>query len=75
MVEVNVWVVVHEDGEYTIHGSADEVTHPDGMASRVVKVTVNVPAPKPVELVATVADEVGTGDLQFAWTTHRGGPR
>jgi hypothetical protein len=68
---VEVWVCVDEDGSYVAHTDKDaleeryeeEVGRTSGAATRVVKVTLNVPTPKPVELAATVSAEPETGEL------------
>ncbi|MBP3959591.1 hypothetical protein J8F10_30470 [Gemmata sp. G18] len=65
-VEVEVWVIVDEDGNYEVSREADELVGQAGKASRMVKITVNVPTPKPVELVATVAAEIDAGELKVA---------
>jgi len=66
MVEVEVWVMIDQGGEYEVAKEADELQAPAGMASRLVKVTVSVPTPKAVELVATVADEPAAAELAVA---------
>ena len=70
---VEVWVLVGEDGQYSAHTDADCLRErfdeecPDaGLATRVVKITVNVPTPAAVELVATVAEEPAAGELKLA---------
>lgn len=73
LVECEVWVMVGEDGQYTCHTDPDllrerfdEECAEAGLVTRVVKLTVKVPAPKPVELVATVAEEPATGEVVTA---------
>jgi len=66
MVEAEIWVMVDEDGNYTVADTRDNLEAPAGLATRVLKLTVNVPKPRPVELVATIADEPATGELVAA---------
>ncbi|AMV29267.1 hypothetical protein VT84_33035 [Gemmata sp. SH-PL17] len=66
MVEVEVWVLVDEQGEYVVSKDAGDLQADVGLASRMVKITVNVPMPKAVELVATVAEEPGAAELKVA---------
>jgi hypothetical protein len=66
LIEVEVWVMVDENGDYEVSKDADDLQPAAGLAARMVKVTVNVPTPKPVELVATVAAEPATGELKAA---------
>lgn len=66
MVEVEVWVLVDEDGDYAANVDRDELEVPTGLATRFVKITVHVPKPRPVELVATVADEPSAAELKVA---------
>lgn len=73
-VQVEVWVMVDEDGSYMAHEDRDalaerykdEMSDDPTIARRMVKVTLNVPKPAPVELVATVAEEPATGELRVA---------
>lgn len=65
LVNVEVWVLVDEDGTYLCHEDReqlserykDEQTDDATTARRMVKVTLQVPKPRPVEVVATVAEE------------------
>jgi hypothetical protein len=66
MVEVTVWVLVDENGDVAVSQDADELQAEPGLATRLVKVTLNVPKPKPVELVATVEAEPETAELKVA---------
>ncbi|MBP3959440.1 hypothetical protein J8F10_29705 [Gemmata sp. G18] len=66
LIQVEVWVLVDENGDYEVSKDADELQPAAGLASRMVKITVNVPTPKPVELVATVAAEPDAGELRVA---------
>lgn len=68
MAEIEVWVVVDEDGNYaagvTEDDSAtkyrDEVGEPDGSCGyRRVKLTVTVPLPEVIEVAVTVPDTEG----------------
>ncbi len=66
MVEVVVWVLVDENGDIAVDQDAENLQADPGLATRMVKVTVHVPKPKPVELVATVADEPDAAELKVA---------
>lgn len=67
MVEVEVWVLVDENGGYEVADSADNLGQPEaGVATRVVKVKLHVPKPRPVELEATIAGEPEAGELKVA---------
>ena len=66
MIEVELWVLVDEDGEYEVSKDADDLQAGAGLASRMVKVTVRVPTPKAVELVAMVGAESAAGELKVA---------
>lgn len=67
MVEVVVWVVVDENGEAAADCDRDNLeAASEALATRLVKITVKVPRPKPVELVATVAEEAECGELRVA---------
>lgn len=63
-IDAEVWVMVGEDGQYTAHTDPDQLNERfddecdgAGNARRVVKITVRVPLPAPVEVVATVSAE------------------
>lgn len=66
MVQVEVWVLVDEDGDYEVSKDASDLQPGAGLASRMVKVTLNVSKPRPVELQATVSEEPTTGELKVA---------
>ncbi|MBP3954001.1 hypothetical protein J8F10_01645 [Gemmata sp. G18] len=66
LVEVEVWVLVDSNGDYEVSKDSEELQPAAGLSSRMVKVTINVPTPKPVELVATVAAEPDAGELKVA---------
>ena len=62
MCEVEVWVVVNEDGDYVVgkdQETVDEGFRDDigGSAQRTIKVTLQVPYPVVHELAGTVSDE------------------
>jgi hypothetical protein len=72
MLELEVWVVVDENGDYVVANSqADaalryaEDVNGDG-AQRQFRIVLNVPAPRPVELVADVPAESDAGTLRVA---------
>ena len=69
---VEVWILVDENGDYVCCVNRDELKNKhdedvggldDGLATRIVKVSLAVPTPKPVELSATVAEEPAAGEL------------
>jgi hypothetical protein len=69
-VEAEVYVMIGEDGQYTCHTDPDALAErfadecaDAGLATRVVKVTLRIPMPRPVELVGTVAAEPEGGEL------------
>lgn len=63
-VECEIWVCVDEADNYTVATEPEGLEQPDaGVCSRIVKLTVKVPRPKPVELLAVVADEPTTGEV------------
>lgn len=72
-VDVEVWVMIGEDGQYTAHTDEsalrerfDEECPDAGLVTRVVRITVKVPKPKPVELEATIAAEPDNAELKVA---------
>lgn len=70
MVEVEVWVVVDQDGDYSVSKDgeieageqyeSDYVPLAEATVRR-VKITVMVPRPKVVEITATLGEESGVG--------------
>jgi len=73
MVQVEVWVLVDQDGDYVVGKDNESLAElyddqvggdRDTLSLRRVKITLNVPKPKPVELTATVAEEPAAGELQ-----------
>lgn len=65
MVKCEMWLQVDEDGDWSVGPELGDLDVPVG-ASRLVKVTVNVPTPKTVELEATVAAEPSVAELKVA---------
>ena len=69
MLEVEVWVKVDANGDYAVGTDADNtqtayadtIGTDDGTPCRMVKVTLRIPAPKPVEIECTVPDMVNEG--------------
>jgi hypothetical protein len=61
--EIEVWVMVNENGEYEVGCDEDEVGERysdninDNLARRAVKVILTVPMPKPVTMRGTVPAE------------------
>lgn len=75
MCEVEVWVLVDENGDAVADVNPehlrDEYEADVGdlepqMARRVVKITVRIPKPRPVELVAVIGDEPQTAEVVLA---------
>ena len=67
MVDVTVWIVVNENGEAAADCDRDNLSAGDAaLATRMVCVTVRVPKPKPVQLVATVDAESEAAELRVA---------
>lgn len=75
MQEVEVWIMVNDQGEYVAHTDADGLTERYGEeigdiaeagGLRRVKVTVNVPLPEPFELTGAVKVEEECGTLKVA---------
>lgn len=72
MVDIEVWVLVDEGGDYQVGATADDVAEryqsevgaDDATAKRLVKVVLKVPLPKPVELVGEVPAEAEGGELR-----------
>jgi hypothetical protein len=64
LVEVELWVMVDEDGEFEVSKDAGELQANAGQASRLVRITVSVPKPKAVELSAVIAEEPTVGELK-----------
>ena len=70
MLEVEVWVVVDANGDYAVAKDAesantafDEDIGRGEACTRMVKITLTVPVPKPVELVGIVPEEANAGTL------------
>jgi hypothetical protein len=72
---VEVWVLVDGDGDYVIAKDRESLaekyeeeftTLNSEVTTRFIKLTVQVPTPKPVELSAVVAEELATGGLKAA---------
>ncbi|MBP3956479.1 hypothetical protein J8F10_14455 [Gemmata sp. G18] len=66
LIDIEVWVMVNGDGEFEVSKDAEELQAPAGQASRLVKITVKVPLPQPVELEAEIGAEPETGELKLA---------
>lgn len=66
MVEVELWVLVDENGDYEVSKDASELQAGAGLASRMVKVKLNIPTPAAVELEAEIAEEPAAGELKVA---------
>ena len=66
-VQVEIWVMVSESGEYEVSKDSADLQPGPGEVSRMVKVTLTVPLPRPVELVGAVpAESVEGGELRVA---------
>ena len=74
MCQVEVWVVVDENGDYSAGASEEqasenyesEIGGGDTYSKRRIKIKLSVPKPRPLELSATVPDESHEGTLVVA---------
>lgn len=66
MTEVELWVMVDEDGEYEVSKDREDLQPTAGQASRLLRVAIKVPTPQPVELEAEIAEEPAAGELKVA---------
>jgi hypothetical protein len=57
MTEVEIWVMVDENGEYEVAKEAGDLQAEAGVATRMVRVTIKVPTPQPVEVEVEVSEE------------------
>jgi len=70
--EVELWVAMNEDGGYSVSTDESEVLNDliqaqGGNAARVVKVTLQMTAPRVDEVAGEVPDDAGTvGELKTA---------
>lgn len=73
--QVEVWVMVDADGDYVVAKDREALaekyeeeftTLNSEVTTRFIKLTVQVPTPKPIELTAVVADEPAAGELKAA---------
>lgn len=62
--EVEVWVLVDENGEYEVSKEAGDLQPEAGLASRMVRVAIKVPCPQAVELEAEIAEEPNDAELK-----------
>lgn len=73
-IQVEVWVLVDENGDYIASHDVDQlgeiyesqISADCGTAKRKVKVLLTVPLPEPVTLTGTVPAEPTEGSLQVA---------
>lgn len=66
MTEVEIWVVVDDDGNYAFGCDQDQAREAyeedfSGLCRRAVCVTLKVPTPKPIEVTGEVPAEPETG--------------
>lgn len=67
MQEIEVWVIVDEDGEYAVATEQDaaEEAYDESVGGsdcrRAIKITLKVPLPKPIELRGEVPEEPVAG--------------
>lgn len=66
MTEVELWVLVDENGDYEVSKEAGDLQAEAGLASRLMRITVKVPTPAAVELEAEIDEEPTTGELKVA---------
>lgn len=71
MLTLDVWVMVDENGDYVVSREQDELNksfaneHGDTeLATRHIKLTVSVPAPRPVKLATDVPAEPAGGSVR-----------
>ncbi len=64
MVEVEIWVMVDENGEYEVSKEPGDLQAEAGLASRMVKVCIKVPVPQAVELEAEIEPEASDAELK-----------
>lgn len=66
-MEVDLWLVVNADEEHEVFTDEDDANgHGLSGPCRIVKITVKVPVPKPVEVVVTVPEEPDTATVAVA---------
>ncbi len=56
LVECEIWVLVDENGDYQVNTDPAEFDVEPALATRQVRVVVNVPKPRPVQVAVTVPD-------------------
>ncbi len=69
MNEIEIWVVVDENGDYAISKDRDDlhdayesdINGNTDLARRVIRVRLNMPLPKPLEISGTVPSESEAG--------------
>lgn len=66
MTEVELWILVDENGDYEVSKDACDLQADAGLASRMVKVSLKVPTPAAVELEAEIGEEAAASDLKVA---------
>ena len=66
MIDVKVWIMVNENGNYDVSTESDDLRAEEGCASRLVCITLKIPTPGPVELEATIEPETQTDELKVA---------
>jgi hypothetical protein len=66
MVEIEVWVKVDEEGDWSVAKDRDDLDSTGELATRLVRVTLKVPLPAVVELEAEIAEEPEAGELKVA---------
>jgi hypothetical protein len=64
--EVEIWLMVDEDGDFEVSKDATDLQAPAGLASRMVRVTLTIPKPAAVELAGVVPAEATGGELKVA---------
>lgn len=72
MCEIEVWVVIDEDGDYACDVERDDaetrfdenIGFSNEKATRRVKITVKVPLPKPIEVAGSVVVSEDAGELK-----------
>lgn len=78
MQEIEIWVMVNEEGEYEAGACDDDAVQrfeencTSGINRRLIKITLNVPLPETIELEGEVPDTEGKPTLKLAEAKKEG---
>ncbi len=64
MVEIEVWVKVDEEGDWSVAKDRVDLDNTGELATRLIRVCVKVPTPRAVELEAEIAEEPDDAELK-----------